>query len=323
MTVTAEVVETKLEEEYFIDEEGSERPEGYKDEEEGNEVTKGGDVHTGVAIEELRNFKGHRELKNECPADVREMLQEKDLFDTYDKFVQAIVDEKTTRGKTGRWKDQEFNSVLDQFREDFAAKGVKVAFCKRKSFGSGHRRWLEFIDVDKLGGSYVPQFDVDNMSGQVINTCYTKLEFPNGVAVEELKRWGGRKALAKLKEKVPVFVEKMLEKYDLMKEYEQMVDHVVEAGVGIKSKQWNIEKLKELMKVYQPMFSDKGVDIYVSHKQEWISHGSYGGHFENFRWIEFVDREVQPTYKPQRDAETKQSKDIGDRGAMGDSCAIM
>ena len=108
------------------------------------------------------------------------MLQEKDLLDVYDKFVQAIADERTTRGMTGRWKDQEFNSVLDQFRDDFAAKGVKVAFCKRKSL-NGHRRWLEFIDVEKSGGSYVPQFDIDNMSGQVINTCWTKLEFPNGV----------------------------------------------------------------------------------------------------------------------------------------------
>ena len=104
------------------------------------------------------------------------MLEEKDLFDTYDKFVQSIVDEKTTRGMTGRWKDKEFNAILDQFREDFASKGVKVAFCTRKSF-NGTRRWLEFIDVEKLGGSYVPQFDVDNLSGQVIRTFYTKLTF--------------------------------------------------------------------------------------------------------------------------------------------------
>ena len=32
------------------------------------------------------------------------------------------------------------------------------------------------------------------------------------------------------------------------------------------------------MKIYQPVFSDKGVDIYVSHKQEWIQHGPTG-HF--------------------------------------------
>ena len=58
MTATAQVVETKLEEEYFIGEEGSERPEGFKDEEGGNEDPKGGDVHTGVATEELKNYKG-------------------------------------------------------------------------------------------------------------------------------------------------------------------------------------------------------------------------------------------------------------------------
>ena len=32
------------------------------------------------------------------------MLEEKDLFDVYDKFVQTIVDTKTTRGSaTGKW----------------------------------------------------------------------------------------------------------------------------------------------------------------------------------------------------------------------------
>ena len=55
-----------------------------------------------------------------------------------------------------------------------------------------------------------------------------------------------------LKEKVPVYVEKMLEKYDLMKEYEQMVDHVVEAGVGSKSNRWNIEKLKVCKLFHRP-----------------------------------------------------------------------
>ena len=63
------------------------------------------------------------------------------------------------------------------------------------------------------------------------------------------QKWGGREAL---KEKMPVYVEKMLEKYDLMKEYEQMVDHVVEAGVGSKSNRWNIEKLKVCKLFHRP-----------------------------------------------------------------------
>jgi len=224
MTVTDEVVETKLEEEFYIGEEGTEEP---TDDaavplkfEDGTEVARGSHaVPKGVAVEELKNYGGvrmllsflflmksilcfltappltlsprptigHKELKNSCPDNVRKMLQEKDLFDAYDKFVQAISDTKATRGSfLGKWKDQQFISVLDQFRDEFTAKGVKVAFCKRGS-GKGTFRWLEFIDMDELDKSYVPQYDVSNFSGQVSKTVYCKLQFPKGVAVEELK----------------------------------------------------------------------------------------------------------------------------------------
>mmetsp|Transcript_21536 Transcript_21536/g.52032 ORF Transcript_21536/g.52032 Transcript_21536/m.52032 type:complete len:319 (-) Transcript_21536:227-1183(-) len=318
MTVTSEVIETKLEDEFFIGED--EPTEGEElsplsDEDaafrkfEGKAVANGSyTVPRGVAVEELKNYAGHKDLKNKCPEDVRLMLESKDLFDAYDRFVQSIVDTKTTRGSLGKWRDQQFISVLDEFRDDFTDKCVKVVLCKRKS-ANGTYRWLEFIDVEEVGGSYVPQYDVSNYSGQIIKTYYTKLKFPNGVAVEELKQWGGR---GKLKEKVPIYVERMLEKHDLLSEYEQMVDHVVEAGVGRKLKNWNIKKLKELIAVYQPMFADKGVDIYISHKQEYVSHGQHGGHTEYFRWIEFVDRELQPSYQPQRDAENKR-----------ESCTVM
>eukprot|EP00970_Alexandrium_tamarense_P006821 scaffold1196_cov118-Alexandrium_tamarense.AAC.1 len=62
---------------------------------------------------------------------------------------------------------------------------------------------------------------------------------------------------------MPVYVKKMMEKKDLMNEYDQLVDHVVEAGVGANWKQWKIENLREIMEVYKPKFADKGVDIYV------------------------------------------------------------
>lgn len=306
ITDTNQVVETKIEDEYNVgegEEDDGTANEGFED---GTEVASGSYVvPKEVAVEELANYKGHKDLRDQCPAAVRNMLEEKDLIPTYDKFVKTIADTKETRGSIlGKWKDQQFISVLDQFRDDFTAKGVKVALCKRKS-GKGTHRWLEFIDVDKLeenGRSYVPQYDVANLSGQVIKTAYTKLQFPNGVAAEELKQWKGRD---KLNEKIPIYVEKMMQEHDLLNEYDQMVKHVIEAGVGSRFKNWNIEKLKELIEEYKPMFSSKGVDIFVCHKQEYISHGQYGGHVENFRWIEFVDRAEQPSYQPQRDAETK------------------
>ena len=49
---------------------------------------------------------------------------------------------------------------------------------------------------------------------------------------------------------------------------------------------------------------------------EFKQHGQ-SGHWEYFRWIEFVDREEQPSYHPQYDAETKKQK------GFGDGCLIM
>lgn len=176
-----------------------------------------------------------------------------------------------------------------------------MSLCKRRS-AKGTYRWLEFIDVEALKEPYVPQYDVENFSGQIIKTVYTKLEFPKGVAVEELKQWGGRK---KLENKIPVYVQEMLQEHDLMEEYDQMIDHVIEAGVGANTKSWNVEKLKLIMAEYKPKFQAKGIDVFLSIKQEYVSHGQYGGHTEFFRWIEYVDRSIQPNYKPQRDAEER------------------
>merc|ERR1711957_141212 len=78
----------------------------------------------------------------------------------------------------------------------------------------------------------------------------------------------------------------------------ERIDHVIEAGAGANTKIWNTEKLKAIMDVHKPMFESKGVEVFVSHKQEWVSHGNGAGHFVHFRWIEFVDREEQPTYSP-------------------------
>uniref|UniRef100_A0A7R9ZM75 Uncharacterized protein n=1 Tax=Craspedostauros australis TaxID=1486917 RepID=A0A7R9ZM75_9STRA len=268
--------------------------------EEGTEVAGGKHVvPEGVAVEELNG--GKKKLSKKCPPALLTLLDHKDLLEIYDAMVEAVVAESNTRGTFGKWHDKEFDSIVDIYREDFAMKGVRVALCKRKS-ADGTRRWLEFIDIDMLGDTYVPQYDVANYSGQAIRTVFTKLEFPKGVAVEELKQYGN--ARTRLKEKIPAHVQDMMTKKDLMTEYQALVDHCAEAGVGKKFKSWNITKLKEVISAHADVFEKKGVSIFVSHKQEYVSHGQ-SGHTEYFRWIEFVDREAQPNYHPQRDAETK------------------
>lgn len=255
----------------------------------------------GVAAEELDG--GKKKLSDTCPYEVKELLEAKDLVTVYDKMIDAIVKEGNTRTLFGKWKDKEFVSIIDLFSDEFAEKGIKVCFCKYSSASTKHR-WLEFIDKD-VAANYVSQYDVANLSGQVIKTMYTTLKFPNGVAVEELKAWNGRKLL---RDKMPIYVEKLITQHDLMVEYEMLVETCIAHGVGANTKMWNIDKLKEIIQEYKPKFEAKGVSIYISHKQEYVSHGQYGGHNEFFRWIEFVDRELQPNYEPQRDAEVKKEK---------------
>ena len=197
-------------------------------EQEGTAVAKGNHiVPKGVAVEELDG--GKRKLAHQCPPDLEDLLLRTQCMDVYDKLVKAVVEASSTRSVFGKWRDMEFVSIIDLFRSDFAAKGIKVVLCKRKS-GCGKFRWLEFIDIHQAPEDYVPQFDVANMSGQVIRTCYSKLEFPNGVAVEELQRYGN--ARRTLKEQMPIFVEDMLKRKGLLMEYDSMVDDLVRSDVG-------------------------------------------------------------------------------------------
>jgi len=306
----ATVTETPIAEAYYFEEEGAEeinaaeavgRPDygvGSKEVIEGKYV-----VPKGVAVEMMKNFNGKKDLLNDCPHDVRVLMESKGAFQVYERFVQAIYDDKNNKNALGRWKDSEFVSLIDAFRDDFADKGIKVALCARFS-GDGNKRWLEFIDVSQVG-NYVPQYDLGNLSGQTISTFYTTLHFPNGVCVEELKQWGGRN---KIQTRAPWKVQLMMDKFDLNEEYNAMVKEFVTACAGkTVFKNWDIEKLKVLVDKHDDVFVKKGIDLFVSHKQEWVSHGK-GGHYEYYRWIEFVDMQLQPNYLPQRDADDNDEK---------------
>lgn len=308
----AAVVTTPNKEDYYHDEEGADdEPTKKPDYSPGNTTTVIEGQHIvpkGVAVEMIKNFNGKKNLLNDCPKDVRTLLTDKGAFEVYDKFVQSIYDDKKTTNMLGRWKDSQFVYKADVFASDFAEKGIKIALCKHQD-GMTATRWFEYIDVEEAG-NYVPQYDQNNLSGQIIKTAHSTLKFPNGVAVEELKQWGGRKTL---KTAVPREVEKMLEKRGLMETYRQLVMEVVDSADDSKSwikltEKWDIEKLKFLIDKYDDIFEAKGIDLFISHKQEYISHGQYGGHTEHYRWIEFVDRELQPNYVPQRDADTNDEK---------------
>ncbi|KAL7544905.1 hypothetical protein ACHAWF_008270 [Thalassiosira exigua] len=158
---------------------------------------------------------------------------------------------KWASGQVGKWRDGQFDSVLDLFWDDFAEKGGEGGLLSEE-VGEGNVL-LAGVHRRGEGGRLVRAAGVQHGQSlragrQVVKTYYTKPECPNGVAVEELKQWGGRK---KLKEKIPIYAEKMLKEHDLMEEYKDIVDRVVAEGVSNKLKSWKIQKLKILMDEYR------------------------------------------------------------------------
>ena len=91
---------------------------------------------------------------------------------------------------------------------------------------------------------------------------------------------------------------------DLMKEYDSLMDVCAKEGVQSRFRNFKTDKLKAVVDRHSRSFEQKGVALFLSHKSEYVSHGKYGGHYEYFRWLEFVDRSLQPNYFPQRDAAT-------------------
>ena len=75
------------------------------DDDGSKQVQRGHIVPKGVVVEELKNYNGHKKLRDQCPVDVQKLMSDKGLFDVYDKFVNKLAEEKTTRGPLGKWRD--------------------------------------------------------------------------------------------------------------------------------------------------------------------------------------------------------------------------
>lgn len=115
-------------------------------EEEGTLVAGGKHVVSpGVAVEELEAGK-EKQLFETCPVEVAKMLASKDALQIYDKFVSAIKHNMKTRSFFGNWKGAEIEIILDEYRDEFANAGVKVALCKRKSSGGSFRWYVVSCD---------------------------------------------------------------------------------------------------------------------------------------------------------------------------------
>eukprot|EP00977_Amphora_coffeiformis_P028362 scaffold34938_cov261-Amphora_coffeaeformis.AAC.1 len=261
----------------------------------------------GIAVEDLRgNF-----LNDPPSAPVRAVLGQHDGLSLYTEMKQAIKASKKTRGMLGGWKDKDLGIILRLFHDQFRQKGVQVGLCKKTS-ASGTFLWFEFVDMNVVPG-YASLYHVSPTSSsncQQIRTRYNKLTFPRGVVVTEIMR--GSKALLHVKNSqrnktlCPVAVRTMLlHKHEgLLEVYHSLLDALSQLMGAAGGKGWNSHNLEQLLVAqdFLPRFAQHNVHVFSSYTKEFVMHVQYGGTQEVFRWIEFVDRDVQPDYEPRCDS---------------------
>ena len=85
-------------------------------------------IPEGVAVEKLDG--GKKKFADVCPPRLQRLLERKEATAIYNQLVQAIVQASKTRSVFGKWRDMEFVAILNQFKDDFADKHIKVVLCK-------------------------------------------------------------------------------------------------------------------------------------------------------------------------------------------------
>eukprot|EP00797_Seminavis_robusta_P031906 Sro6_g005320.2 (871) ;mRNA; r:153909-156521 len=156
----------------------------------------------GVAIEVLGST---NTLKQECPKALKLLLEKADARPEYDKFVDALTDNKHhAKDMWGYWQISSIQTILDEFQGEFHDKGIHVALCKSQ-WASGTNCWLEFIDLAVAPPTYVPIYGVQARRSVFDGRHFIPVA---GVEIQELFV-GGQ---AKLENECPPEVLELLER---------------------------------------------------------------------------------------------------------------
>ena len=121
----------------------------------------------GVAVLELKQYKGRLKLGDMIPIYVDEMLTEKDVMMEYEMLVDNCI-HAGVHAETEEWSIDQLQDIIKKYRTKFEAKGVaifvnKLAVCYKQEVASVSRTrfyesiaWIEFVDCE-LRPNYTPR----------------------------------------------------------------------------------------------------------------------------------------------------------------------
>ncbi|CAB9511432.1 expressed unknown protein [Seminavis robusta] len=261
-----------------------------------------GNIHCpprGVVAEPLHSGPCKRFQDSNCPREVFDLMNRKGAVTAYHDMMDEISADENTRDRLGVLKLKAIDTIVERFRPRFSKCGVKVVVCVA-DYRCNLYRWIEFVDSGAI--TYISPYNFKNTAGPKLKTALSTIKFQKGVAVEEFRQalFGKRGRLVK---QTPKHVEIMIREKGLQEEYERLIQDCIHEGVGGFLGRWDIGKLREVIQHYRPLFQDKGVALFLCHTQEHVPSVEGGERIEYFRWMEFVDRNKLPHYRPEHNGE--------------------
>lgn len=268
-------------------------------------------VPRGVAVERFRD-NGHKDLKEQCPEEVRALLEPKGLMPAYKKLISSFIHRgKRKVGKHSVWCDAKLVRILQDFKTEFASAGVKASLCIYNYYastnssnamlvGSNSRNnekppssstkyrwlWLEFIDTTSTAGTvlstYVSPYDVTSHK-VVLDGKY--MVPPTGVVVEALNDITPRQ----LVKKCPQDVKEFIDRRGIADIYDRFTKTLLDrAETRSWADTWKTSKVQEILEEggFREEFARHEVQVVVCKYEmaEW----------EYLKWIEFIDRREVP-----------------------------
>lgn len=125
---------------------------------------------------------------------------------------------------------------------------------------------------------------------QKFSIGYRRKKFENGVYGVKLEGW----SVLDIDAQTPSGLKELLEANDAMSVYEEFVNEIESLekkvfGIG----GYKTEELDALEKTYTLKFQEKGIKLFFCSKVMY-----YDGGYKTYKWLEFVDPNVAPTYTP-------------------------
>eukprot|EP00977_Amphora_coffeiformis_P029906 scaffold43457_cov252-Amphora_coffeaeformis.AAC.2 len=272
----------------------------------------------GVAVLHLSDFKNASAILNECPDDLRQLLEPKDLLPLYENLTKTLVDSKgQTRTWAESWRTTGICEVLQEYQPQFQSQGIEVNVCKTDMI-----KWLEFVDMQvEATVDYISQHAVGKKNIERLSTQRLERRAASGMLGKQQSYMmvpkedlliDGQVALS---EHCPPNVQELLDRKDISSLEYETLDRAIGQAKELDNffTIWKLVDAKIIefppLQEFWSIFAAKGVRVL-------LCEGVGRERGQRSFWLEYVNVEEMPDYSSPYDVTYSNSS--SGRGVWGE-----